>query len=99
MRLQGKTAIITGAGSGIGEASARIFAAEGAQVAVVDRDREGGKKVAAEIGGSSFFLSADVTNAADMEAMSRTVLEKLAPLGATDMIDVQSFTWVTRKLS
>ena len=44
MRLQGKTAIITGAGSGIGEASARIFAAEGARVAVVDRDKEGGKK-------------------------------------------------------
>ena len=46
MRLQGKTAIITGAGSGIGEASARIFAAEGARVAVVDRDQEGGKRVA-----------------------------------------------------
>ena len=44
MRLQGKTAIITGAGSGIGEASARIFAAEGAQVAVVDRERREGKK-------------------------------------------------------
>ena len=44
MRLQGKTAIITGAGSGIGEASARIFAAEGARVAVVDRDKEGGRQ-------------------------------------------------------
>jgi len=76
MRLQGKTAIITGAGSGIGEASARIFAAEGAQVAVVDRDQEGGKKVAEEIGASSFFLGADVASAVDMEAMSRTVLEK-----------------------
>ncbi len=76
MRLQGKVAIITGAGSGIGEASARIFAAEGALVTVVDRDVEGGKRVAAEIGGSSFFLSADVTNAGEMESMTRIVAER-----------------------
>lgn len=76
MRLQGKTAIVTGAGSGIGEASARIFAAEGARVAVVDRDQANGQRVAGEIGGDSFFLSADVANSADMEAMSRTVLER-----------------------
>ncbi len=75
MRLQGKTAIITGAGSGIGEASARIFAAEGARVAVVDRDSDGGKRVADEIGRSSFFLSADIASADDMETMSRTVVE------------------------
>ncbi len=76
MRLQGKTAIITGAGSGIGEASARIFAREGAQVAVVDRDEEGGKRVAAEIGSPSFFLSANVASSADMEAMSKTVMDR-----------------------
>ena len=76
MRLQGKRAIITGAGSGIGEASARLFAAEGAHVALVDRDKESGERVATEIGEPSFFIAADVTNAGEMESMSQTVAER-----------------------
>ena len=76
MRLQGKTAIITGGGSGIGEASARIFAAQGARVAVIDWDAEGGKRVADEIGESAFFLRADVANPTDMEAMATAASER-----------------------
>jgi NAD(P)-dependent dehydrogenase (short-subunit alcohol dehydrogenase family) len=76
MRLQEKTAIITGAGSGIGEATARLFAAEGARVAVVDRDAAGGQRVAGELGESGFFLSADVTSSKEMEMMSRMVAER-----------------------
>ena len=76
MRLQGKTAIITGAGSGIGEASARLFAAQGARVAVVDWDAEGGKRVTEEIGESAFFLRADVANPSDMEAVANAAAER-----------------------
>jgi NAD(P)-dependent dehydrogenase (short-subunit alcohol dehydrogenase family) len=76
MRLQGKTAIITGAGSGIGEASARIFAAEGARVAVVDYDEEGGQRVANELGNSAFFLKADVSKPSDMEQMAKVTAER-----------------------
>ena len=77
MRLQGKTAIITGAGSGIGEASAKLFAAEGARVAIVDFDDAGGNRVAREIGNPSFFLRADVSKPADMEKMTQTTVERL----------------------
>jgi NAD(P)-dependent dehydrogenase (short-subunit alcohol dehydrogenase family) len=49
MRLEGRTAIVTGAGSGIGRASAVLFAKEGAFVALVDRDRAGLQETLAEI--------------------------------------------------
>jgi len=48
MELRGKVSIITGAGSGIGAACARAFAAEGSRVVVADRNAEGAKSVAAE---------------------------------------------------
>jgi NAD(P)-dependent dehydrogenase (short-subunit alcohol dehydrogenase family) len=55
-KLQNKTAVVTGAGRGIGEAIARCFACEGSSVIVADIDQTNGKRVAKEIGGSFFLL-------------------------------------------
>jgi NAD(P)-dependent dehydrogenase (short-subunit alcohol dehydrogenase family) len=73
MRLEGKVAIITGAGSGIGRETARLFAAEGARVVVADVNEEGGREAASEVGG--LFVRADVSRAADAEAMVRAAEE------------------------
>ncbi|MBS1850098.1 MAG: glucose 1-dehydrogenase [Acidobacteria bacterium] len=83
MRLKGKTAIVTGAGSGIGEASARVFVKEGAQVAVIDWDESHGKRVADELGDRAFFMKADVAKQSDMDAMANATLERF---GAIDIL-------------
>src|SRR5688572_16444932 len=63
MRLKGKTAIVTGAGSGFGEGIAKRFAQEGAKVIVNDVNAQGGERVAKEIGGQ--FVQGDVTKGGD----------------------------------
>jgi NAD(P)-dependent dehydrogenase (short-subunit alcohol dehydrogenase family) len=67
MRLKDKVALITGAGSGIGQASARLFAREGAKVVCVDVKGAAAEATAREIGGRAF--AADVSKAKDAEAM------------------------------
>ena len=61
MRLQGKTAMVTGAASGFGKGIAQTFAREGARVAVLDLDRAGAEAVAQEIGGGAIAIECDVT--------------------------------------
>ena len=70
--LDGKTAIVTGAGSGIGKAAALTLAAAGASVTVADRNAEAAEAVAAEIrdrSGTAVAVAADVTREAEVEAM------------------------------
>lgn len=72
MQLQGKVAVITGAGSGMGRAAARLFAAEGARVLAADLRADTAEAAAAEIrtaGGEAAAFTADVSRSADVEAM------------------------------
>jgi NAD(P)-dependent dehydrogenase (short-subunit alcohol dehydrogenase family) len=78
LRLQGKRAVVTGAGSGIGAATALLFAREGASVALVGRTVDKLSRVAAQIldaGGRSLVLPADVTDEPAMEGVFRTVAD------------------------
>lgn len=68
MRLQGKTALVTGGASGLGEAIARRYVAEGASVIIGDIDDAGGKAVAASIGQAASFVRLDVSQADDWTA-------------------------------
>jgi NAD(P)-dependent dehydrogenase (short-subunit alcohol dehydrogenase family) len=72
-RLDGRVAVITGAGSGIGLASARRLAAEGAKVVCADVDPEAGEKAAAETDG--LFVQVDVTDEAAVEALFQTAAD------------------------
>ena len=85
-KLSGKRALITGAASGIGRATALLFAREGAAVAVVDVDEMGGQAVVQTIldeGGQAIFVRCDVTRAADCQ---RAVQETVDRLGGLDIL-------------
>ncbi len=83
MRLEGKVAIVTGGGSGIGRASAEAFAREGARVVVADRSESDALETAAKIGeggGEAVTAIGDVTNGADAEAMVRAAVDRYGRL-------------------
>jgi len=83
MKLSNKAAIITGAGSGIGRASAILFSQEGARICVADIDQEGGQQTVDLIkrkGSDAIFVDADITKASDAERMVKVTLDQYGKL-------------------
>ena len=81
--LDGKSALVTGAGAGIGRASGIVLAREGARVAVVDIDHESAQRTARDIeaaGGTALALGCDIADAEQVGQMVRTVVEELGGL-------------------
>jgi len=82
-RLEGRTAIVTGAASGIGRASAECIAAEGGKVVVADILEKEGRETVQMIrgaGGEAIFVKTDVSNASQVQALVRTTLETFGEL-------------------
>ncbi len=82
-RVDNKIAIVTGAGSGIGRATARLLASEGARVVVADLDRAGGEKTVREItgaGGVAVFIKLDVSRESDWELVIEQTLVRFGRL-------------------
>jgi len=78
MKLSNKVALITGAGSGFGRATAILFSKEGAKISVVDIVEKGGQETVELIkqkGGDSIFIKADVSKASDAERMIKTTVD------------------------
>jgi len=79
LRLKGWNAVISGGAAGVGGAASKIYAAEGAAVAVVDIQAEAGEATAAEIeaaGGRAFFVKADVSSASEVEAAAADIRDR-----------------------
>jgi 3-oxoacyl-[acyl-carrier protein] reductase len=83
MRLDGKTALVTGAGSGIGKCIAETYAREGARVALADINGEAAKSAARAFGNNAIALRVDVSKKADIDGV---VGETVAAFGALDIL-------------
>ena len=83
MRMQGKTAIVTGGASGFGEGIVRKFAAEGANVVIADINEEAGERIAKELGDQGYFIECDVTSA---ENFRMAVTGTVAHFGQLDIM-------------
>ena len=75
-RFENRTAIVTGAGGGIGEAYARALHAEGANVVIAELNREAGSAVAADLGERALFVGTDVGDPESADAMAAAAMDK-----------------------
>ncbi|UCH87965.1 MAG: 3-oxoacyl-ACP reductase FabG [Thermoplasmata archaeon] len=83
MRLENKVALITGGGSGIGEAVVKLFASEGAKVVIADINIEQAEKVAGEVtgsGGEALAVKVDISNKSEVEKMVADAKEKFGKI-------------------
>ena len=100
-RLEGKSALITGAARGIGAAFARAYAAEGATVAIGDIDMTRAEATAASIGPSAYAVPIDVTNQSSIDAAIKAVQIRAGGLDIlvnnAALFDLAPFTEITRK--
>jgi len=81
--LQNKVAVVTGGASGIGLGIARLFAANGAKVAIIDIDSEGGQKAQRQIvaeSGTCLFIPGDVSRESDVDGAVRRIIHALGPI-------------------
>jgi meso-butanediol dehydrogenase / (S,S)-butanediol dehydrogenase / diacetyl reductase len=79
-KLDNRIAVVTGGGSGIGEATAKLFAAEGARVVIADINEQGGQRVAGQIGAAATFSKTDVSDPAQVEALVKTTAQSFGRL-------------------
>lgn len=91
-RLEGKIAIITGAGGGFGEGIAKLFAQEGAKVGVLDLRADAAERVAVDIGDNAVALAADVTSREQLEQ----AVEKMVSTFGTPNVFVNNAGWTHR---
>jgi NAD(P)-dependent dehydrogenase (short-subunit alcohol dehydrogenase family) len=85
--------LVTGASSGIGTATARTFAAEGARVALLSRNAEALEALAAELGGGALAVAADVSDPAQVDAAIERVERELGPIDA--VVNSAGIAWPT----
>jgi NAD(P)-dependent dehydrogenase (short-subunit alcohol dehydrogenase family) len=76
MKIEGKTAIITGGASGLGEAAARMLVEKGAQVVLLDLNEERGTSLAEELGKGAAFIKTDITVSQEVQAAINFALEQ-----------------------
>ena len=109
-RLEGKIAVITGGTSGIGAATAEVFAGEGAKVIIAGRSEEKGAKLAEKLGGNVVYQRADVTVEADIKALVDLAMERFGKLdvmfnnaggkdrGTVDTVTMDDFIYSSKLL-